>query len=71
MFSNPWQEPESILAVVFSSDASGCKWVVMLGQSSRLFKVWSELGDEESAPFPLRVRVLSSRCAVRRGVKAS
>lgn len=41
----------------------------MLGQSPRLLKVWSTLGDEEPAPLPLGVRVLSNRCADAGGVK--
>lgn len=69
VFSYPWQEPESILAVIFSSNASGCKGAGMLGQSPRLWNVWSTLGDEEPAPLPLGLRVLSNRCADAGGVK--
>lgn len=69
MLRYSWQEPESTLVVVFSSDASGCRGAVRLGQSPRLFKVWSLLSKEEAEPFPLGVRVLSNRCAVAGGVK--
>lgn len=41
----------------------------MLGQSPRLLRVWSTLGNEELETFPLGVRVLSNRCAVAGGVK--
>lgn len=69
VFSYPWQEPEFILAMVFSSNASGCKGAGMLGQSPRLLKVWSTLGDEEPAPLPLGVRVLNNRCVDAGGMK--
>lgn len=41
----------------------------MLGQSPRLFKVWSVLSTKEAERFPLGIRVLSNRCAVAGGVK--